>query len=184
MDPKEVLKEAKKAPSKNPIKPLKAAILALREKDYSWREIADFLNERGVKTDHTKIYRFIKNQNIDIRIPSSEQYQQALERIAPTDKQKLMLEAHFKAHNRTITFTELANAAGYDDYQVANRQYGQLGLDLGRELDFEFADSQSRPDEKFCSSSIGMPFAYAGEGKFQFVMHHELAKAIEELDWF
>lgn len=114
---------------------------------------------------------------------SSEAYEKALQKISITDKQKLMLKAHYEAPNRSITYTQLAQAAGYDNHAVANRQYGQLGRDLGEAVNYQFADAENRPGEKFYSSSIGMPNAYA-TGDFQLVMHHELSKAIQNLQMF
>ena len=114
---------------------------------------------------------------------SAEKYEKAPNEFSITDKQKLMLKAHFDAPNRSITYTQLAEAAGYQDYEVANRQYGQLGRDLGEAVDFTFADSETRPGKKFYSSSIGMRNSYT-TGEFQLVMHHELSKAIEDLKIF
>ncbi len=112
-----------------------------------------------------------------MKIVKADEYQKALEKISISDKQKLMLEAHYKATNRSITYTELANSAGYDDFTVANSQYGKLGRTLGEAVGFEFVNLDS--DRKFYSSSIGMPNSYT-EGDFQLVMHHELAKAIKK----
>ena len=47
-----------------------------------------------------------------------------------------MLLAHLNAPENILTATQLAKAAGYNDYSVANRQYGQLGYDLAHELDW------------------------------------------------
>ena len=57
MNPKEMLAEAKAMASKPRIEEYRETVQTLREKGYTWREIADFLNERGISTDHTRIYR-------------------------------------------------------------------------------------------------------------------------------
>jgi hypothetical protein len=114
-----------------------------------------------------------------MKIIKADEYQKALKEINISDKQKLMLEAHYKATNRSITYTELAKAAGYDDFTVANIQYGKLGRLIGEAVGFEFINSDKDSDRKFYSSSIGMPNSYT-EGDFQLVMHHELAKAIKK----
>jgi hypothetical protein len=181
-----ILDDAQSAPTKGTLEAHREAILLLRSKRYTWREIAEFLAERGVQTDHTKIYRLInkaKTRTPLVTIPNADAYKKALTQITVSDKQKLMLKAHFQAPNRSITYTELAASAGYDDYVVANRQYGQLGRDLGEAVGFQFVDAETRPGDKFYSSSIGMPNAYT-TGDFQLVMHHELAKAVEALHWF
>lgn len=59
MPMRDLLRDALAAPDKGNLERHRQAILELRRKNYSWREIADFLNERGVATDHTKVYRFI-----------------------------------------------------------------------------------------------------------------------------
>ncbi len=57
MDPKKILAAAKAAPSKVQIEEHREAVKLLREKGYTWREIADFLNKQGIQTDHTRVYR-------------------------------------------------------------------------------------------------------------------------------
>lgn len=181
-----ILSDARSAPAKGTLEAHREAILLLRNKGYTWREVADFLAERGVQADHTKVFRFIaKSQprSAPVSVPSAETYKKALSEIRINDAQLAMLKAHFEAPNRSITYTQLATAAGYNDHAVANRQYGQLGRDVGEAVGFQFADSESRPGEKFYSSSLGMPNSYTA-GDFQLVMHHELAKAIETLNWF
>jgi hypothetical protein len=60
-------------------------------------------------------------------VPTAEQYANALRRLDMTPAQREMLRFHFKAHNRTVTYSELAAAGGYDSYGGANLQYGKLG---------------------------------------------------------
>lgn len=180
-----ILDEAQAAPAKGGLEVHKEAILLLRDKGYTWREIADFLAQRGVQTDHTKIYRLINKTNSRKRqmtMPNANAYQKALTEIKITDNQKLMLKAHFQAANRSITYSELASAAGFDSFEGANIQYGKLGKTIGEAVNYEFIDADKR-EEKFYSSALGMPNAYT-TGDFQLVMHHELAKAIEALGWF
>lgn len=184
-----ILNEAQAAPVKGGLDVHREAILVLRDKGYTWREIADFLAKRGVQTDHTKIYRLINKTNSrkkQMTMPNADAYQKALTQINITDKQKLMLKAHFQAKNRSITYTELASAAGYENHEAANSQYGQLGHLLGDAVDYEFVDLDTNSGRKFYSSSIGMgmPDAYKTSDEFQLVMHHEVAKAIEALGWF
>lgn len=53
----QMLDDAQAAPPKPRLEDFADAVHELRGKGYSWRDIADFLNERGVKTDHTRVYR-------------------------------------------------------------------------------------------------------------------------------
>jgi hypothetical protein len=181
-----ILREANAAPPKVGLEEHREAISILREKGYTWREIADFLAKRGIKADHTNVYRLITNtRRMPVIIPSADAYKGALLKIEDriSSPQRAMLKAHYEHTNRSITYTELTAAAGFEGHEYANRWYGQLGRDLGETLNFDFVPVQSRNGANFYSSSIGMPNAYGGE-EFELVMHHELAKAIGQLAWF
>jgi len=65
MKPDQLLKEAQLVDMKGVLEPHREAIFLLREKGYTWREISDFLNDRGIETDHTKVYRFFKKIKLD-----------------------------------------------------------------------------------------------------------------------
>ncbi len=141
-----------------------------------------------MQADHTKIYRYYTKKNKlkgkTMSVITSEQYQEGLNTISLSEPQKKMLKAHYNVVNRSITYTELAKAAGYDSYETANSQYGRLGRTLGESVGFKFVEAlPDRPGELFYSSSIGQGNHYTN-GDFQLVMHHELAKAIEALDLF
>jgi hypothetical protein len=57
MDPNKMLEQAKAMPEKQGIEAYSATIWELRRKGKAYREIAEFLNDRGVSTDHTAVYR-------------------------------------------------------------------------------------------------------------------------------
>lgn len=95
-----------------------------------------------------------------------------------------MLRRHFTAHNRTVTYTELANAVESDDHRTANRQYGGLGKVIGETLGATF-EKASKRDDLFYSGMICVELqTRSSTGHIQMMMHHELAKAIEALEWF
>ena len=48
-----------------------------------------------------------------------------------------MLKAHYHAPDQTLTASQLANAAGYDDYSSANLHYGRVGKLLNDVLPIE-----------------------------------------------
>lgn len=52
-----ILEAAKAMPPKDLLEGHKETVDTLRAKGYSWREIAAFLNLRGVDVDHSKLYR-------------------------------------------------------------------------------------------------------------------------------
>jgi hypothetical protein len=47
-----------------------------------------------------------------------------------------MLQAHLNAPDHCITATQLAEAAGYENYNAANLHYGRLGQLLAQELNY------------------------------------------------
>ncbi len=59
MNTDSILKDAVESPARSQLQGHRKTILTLREKGYSWRKVADFLNERGVMTDHTAVYRLV-----------------------------------------------------------------------------------------------------------------------------
>lgn len=187
----ELLREAKSAPHRESLAEHRETIITLRKKNYTWREIAQFFTDRGVETDHSKIFRFMQrygkafmNTYGDFFVPAAQQYATALSELTIHRTQRAMLQAHYCAHNRTITYTELAKAAGSDSHVAANSQYGKLGRALGEKLSMTFAESESR-GEPFYSSALGSDNPYkSAKAEFQLVMHHELAKALELLGWF
>jgi hypothetical protein len=63
VNPHAILKEAQSTPDKRNLEVHLDTIWTLRRKDYSYREIADFLNERGVKTDYIAVYRLVVDGN-------------------------------------------------------------------------------------------------------------------------
>ena len=184
-----MLREAERVQPKESLKDYRDAIELLRLKNYSWREIAQFLAERGVETDHTKLFRFMKQQgetrmeNTEVFVvPTADEYAKALTEIKMSEAQRNMLEFHYGAHNRTVTYTELAKAAGWDDYRTANLHYGNLGRVLGEQLGLTPVMWNG---SFFYSGSIGLGSMFKSEeSHFQITMHHELAKAIERLGWF
>ena len=61
--PDELLLEAEnEEPLGNRIKPYKSSIMVLRSKGWSYRKIAIWLTERGVRADYAGVYRVVKNE--------------------------------------------------------------------------------------------------------------------------
>jgi hypothetical protein len=191
--PEALLEEARQAPARTDLALYVEVIKALRDKKWSWREIAEFLKERGVDTDHTKLLRFMQKHENRWMVPPAEEYYQALRKLLAGGELKgpamAMLRFLHGAHNRTATYTELAHAAGRAGTKVradrphvyANLEFGKLGKQLGEAVGMEFLPSSKR-DAPFYSSSIGVGSSVTPEGaEFELVMHHELAKALDRL---
>lgn len=193
--PDEILKEAKGVKEKETLAPHEQTIRTLREKKYSWREIAEFLRERGIDTDHSKVFRFIQKiegikmeAQTEFVVPLAAEYVQALKDIKPriTDIQWKMLKFHYEVRNRTATFGQIAKAVAPDfNYGVANLHYGNLGYALGTRLEMQFQplDDNDPASKPFYSSAIGTA-TKPKHSELMLIMHHELAKALGELGWF
>jgi hypothetical protein len=192
-DPAAILEDARRAPARTDLGPYLEAVRTLRVKKWSWREIAEFLNTRGVETDHTKLLRFIQKHEKRFQIPSADAYYQALKKVRSASRlgagPLAMLRHLYVAHNRTATYTELSLAAAQVGAKVskerphlyANREFGKLGKRLGLTIGMEFLPSSNR-EQPFYSSSIGVGSSTTPEGgEFELVMHHELAKALNRL---
>lgn len=193
LSPEELLRDAQAAPARTDLASHVKAIRTLRAKKWSWREIADFLRERGVETDHTKLLRFMLKHEQRWQVPTSADYEKALIKLKASGKLKgpqvAMLQHLYEAHNRTATYSELANAAAQAGgivpperpHVYANLEFGKLGKVLGETLGMEFLPSSKR-DAPFYSSSIGVGSSTTPDGaEFELVMHHELAKAMDRL---
>jgi len=189
-----VLEAARRAPTKEQdLRKHTEAITTLRDKGYTWREVAAFLNEHGVVTDHTKLLRFMQKYS-EFKVPPADEYVRALTELRSEGKLEghwwTMLAFHYGAHNRTVTYTQLAKAAEANGAKVpaerphsyANLQYGLLAKAIGTKLGMKFLPSASRA-EPFYSSAIGLDNpAKAPNADYELVMHHELAKALQCLE--
>jgi hypothetical protein len=63
MSPEKLLQEAKAASPKRGLESYLETVLELRRKGNSYRQIAEFLNEKGITTDHTTVYRLVSASN-------------------------------------------------------------------------------------------------------------------------
>jgi hypothetical protein len=179
-----ILQAALKVPEKDDLREHLGTISTLRGKGYSWRDIAAFLVSNGVDVDHARVYRaYTKHLAAVTKVPSAEQYVEGLRSIKMTDKARAMLQCHYLAPNRTVTYTELAKAAGQDEYRVANKVYGDLGFALGTKIGFEFPMAPKR-GTPFYSGALGVDAPRDANNEYRLMMHHELAKAIAALKLF
>lgn len=181
-----LLQAALEAPDKgeDALESLLGPISALRAKSYSWREIAAWFAARGIDVDHARLYRaFTRHLAAVVNVPLADKYAEALQAIKMTAAQKAMLAFHYAAPNRTVTYRELAKAAGKEDYRVANTEYGNLGALIGKKTGFEFPMAPKR-GKPFYSGAIGIDAPRGASNEYRLMMHHELAKAIATLKLF
>lgn len=201
--PQQLLVAAKALPPKSDLDAYYETVATLRDKGLTWREIADWLGQHGVETDHAKVFRMFsrREQERSFVVPSAEHYREALDALWRKGKINgaalAMLRHHHAAHNRATTYTALAQAAavaaakgseaGADaeppTHRTANSVYGKLGRMLGEAIGMKFAPADDK-GTPFYSSALGAPNPWLADGaQFQLVMHHELAKALEALPW-
>jgi hypothetical protein len=106
--------------------------------------------------------------------PSVEEYTSALRSISPSERQKQMLRAHYDAPRHTITATQLARALKYKRSAPANLHYGLFAKRVRQALNWwHFQDIH------IC---IFNTFSHH-HGEWHWIMHPELAEALEELGW-
>ena len=112
-------------------------------------------------------------------IPSTKRYRNALQRLARriTPNQRRMLCVHCAAPRRRMTATELAEAVGFKGHRGVNGQYGRLGSLLRDELDWHEEGQRSFVIATFIPPSV------TGERDWVWIMHQQLAKALEDLGW-
>ena len=120
-------------------------------------------------------------------IATTEQFKKAL--LSLRDKglpegYLTMLRAQAYSLNATITSTKLAEAAGYENYNAANLQYGTLACNLAGLLTY------NPPKRKDGSPMWWTTLSYAEDGnvepetgQFQFIMRPELLAALREMRW-
>lgn len=115
--------------------------------------------------------------------PGVERYIAAFEAIQDkiTDKQMLMLRAHYHSGGRAVTMRELATASGYADYKIANIQYGSLAKRLMKAMELDAPLYKEKDPiwllgiaELVNRSDFGL--------EWHFVMRQEVARALEDLE--
>ena len=97
-----------------------------------------------------------------------------------SDGHRAMLRLHCNAPNRTLTATELATAAGYENYSAANLQYGLVDKWLNDEL---LCTLPKRDDGTKIYTFALAEGVDSGdrEEQWRWVMRPEVAAALEEL---
>lgn len=122
-----------------------------------------------------QIYEVQRSQNSAPQaVPSPEQYAIAFRRLGRvTDTQIQMPRLHYNAPERTISATQMAHAAGYSHYSIANSQYGRLGRLVGDQLEY------NRMKER-----LGALVTFQKrQGEWHWIMRPQVAEALEQLGW-
>lgn len=91
-----------------------------------------------------------------------------------------MLECHYRSPGQTVSYGQLAKAAGIGE---ANLVYGKFCRALGESLNFSFRPSTNRSAPYF-GSAIGYEIENGPGEEFQLRMYPEVASALEMLGWY
>lgn len=120
-------------------------------------------------------------------IATTEQFKKALLSLRDKnlpDGHLAMLRAQGNSPDGVITSTKLAEAAGYENYNAANLQYGTLAFNLAGLLTYK------PPKRKDGSPMWWSTLSYSVDGnaepetgQFQFIMRPELLTALREMRW-
>ncbi|MSU88632.1 hypothetical protein GE300_03230 [Rhodobacteraceae bacterium 2CG4] len=117
-----------------------------------------------------------RDEKLEFDVPTVAEYQLALSKISPDGSYRSMLEAHARAGREGLTAGQLAEAAGYANFNAANLHYGKLGREVADFLGVALPASTARPGEDVATgvlAGIGPE-----EGIFVWVMRPELRAAL------
>ena len=92
--------------------------------------------------------------------PSPTAYREALDVIGLNRGEKAMLQAHLAAPWHTLTATELAKAAGWENWSAANLHYGGLGRKVAELLGWE--PKARRDGTPIWTMAIALPASLEG----------------------
>ena len=115
-------------------------------------------------------------------VPTSEEFAEALEELTDelTEGHLKMLQAHQRAHERTLTSREIARAGGYKDFEAANLQYGLLGRKIAELLGYR-PERRSSDDQPIWT--LALATGQQTNGLWTWTMHDGLAEAMDDLGW-
>src|SRR3954469_7506950 len=114
-----------------------------------------------------------------LKVPRAAAFREAFLALEPhlTESRLRILEVHYRALDRQLTMTQIAQAVGWSSYSVANSQYGRLARAVGEQLGF-------RP--RGCHLSTLCTFVPPEEkgDHWLIIMRKEVADALKSLGWF
>jgi HNH endonuclease len=117
-----------------------------------------------------------------VNIPTTDEYVAGITALSDriSNLQRRLLTAQYSAVNRTVTAGQLAILANISGgYPVVNSQYGRLGHMLCDQIGLT---PELRPDDTHRWWSVWSS-GYSHPDGFQWVMHPQVATALEILSW-
>ena len=113
------------------------------------------------------------------RTPTAKAFRAALLALEPrlTPTRRRILEVHYRALDRQLTMTQIAEAVGWRSYSSANSHYGRLAKLVGDEVGFRHPS---------CHLATLCTFVRPAEkgDHWLIIMRPEVADALKSLGWF
>src|SRR3954462_13069423 len=113
------------------------------------------------------------------KIPSAKAYRAAFLALEPrlTGTRRRILEVHYRALDRQLTMTQIAQAVGWKSYSSANSHYGRLAKLVGDQVGFR---------QRSCHLATLCTFIRPEEkgDHWLIIMRPEVAAALKSLGWF
>lgn len=136
--------------------------------------------DQAIEAAKAEIDRNVSAAKSGRRLPyiaTTEEYVSAFRSLKLEEHELAMLMAHVRAPDHTLTATELAKAAGYDNFGSANIHYGKLGRKLAELLDIVPPLSISRGEPVWT-----MALAESIDEDLRWRLHPEVVDAVTELN--
>ena len=113
------------------------------------------------------------------KTPSARAFREALVALGPdmTATRRRILEVHYRALDRQLTMTQIAEAVGWKSYSSANSHYGRLAKLVGEQVGFR---------HRSCHLATLCTFVRPQEkgDHWLIIMRKEVADALKALGWF
>lgn len=113
------------------------------------------------------------------KIPSVQVFRKAFLALGPdlTPTRRRILEVHYRALDRQLTMTQIAQAVGWSSYSSANSHYGRLAKLMGEQTGF-------RPLSCHLAALCTLVRPEEKGDHWLIIMRKEVAAALESLGWF
>lgn len=114
-----------------------------------------------------------------VRTPNARAFRAAFLALGPrmTETRRRILEVHYRALDRQLTMTQIAQAVGWKSYSSANSHYGRLAKLVSEQVGFR---------HRGCHLSTLCEFIRPAEkgDHWLIIMRKEVATALKSLGWF
>src|SRR4051812_26769995 len=113
------------------------------------------------------------------KIPPAKAYRAAFLALEPrlTPTRRRILEVHYRAIDRQLTMTQIAQAVGWKSFSSANSHYGRLAKLVGEQVGF-----RHRSCHLFSLCTFVRPVEKGDH--WLIIMRKEVAAALQSLGWF